>query len=151
MEDLLEQEKEDLATSKSNKKRSSLWGKLWITKKKPLQNLHNHETYLLKNSAIKGYHIFKFRVLLKEKTMIVKSIARYIPIPSSLKWEVCNIPIISRKWHNVCQHFGFQALWKPENVLSRTFCSLKLPLENWILHCLCENVLEYPPNITKEF
>ena len=26
-------------------------------------------------------------------------------------------------------------------------CSPKLSLENWILCCLCENFLEYPPNI----
>ena len=31
---------------------------------------------------------------------------------------------------------------------SRTFCSLKLSLESWILHCLCKKFPEYPPDIT---
>ena len=38
--------------------------------RKKLQNLHNPEVYFIKNSAIKGYHIFIKITLLKEMTMI---------------------------------------------------------------------------------
>ena len=33
------------------------------------------------------------------------------------------------------------------SAFSRIFCSPKLSLGNWILHCLCKNFLEYPPDM----
>ena len=45
--------------------------------------------------------------------------------PSNSKHEVCHRHSISRRWHHGCKNFGFLAIWKPENALSRTFCSHK--------------------------
>ena len=41
----------------------------------------------------------------------------------------------------------FRVFESLKNEFSRTFSSPKLSLRSCILHCLCENVPEYPPDI----
>ena len=55
--------------------------------------------------------------------------------------------VYSRDGAMVVKFLDFRLLESLKSALSRTFCSPKLSLESWILHCLCENFPEYPPDI----
>ena len=44
----------------------------------------------------------------------------------------------------------FRLSKSPKNELSRDFFSPKLSLESWILHCIRENLSEYPRDVTVE-
>ena len=63
--------------------------------------------------------------------------------PSSSKREVCNKPSISQSGTMVAKILDFRLFESLKNALSRTFCSPKLSLESWILHCLRENFPVY--------
>ena len=81
----------------------------------------------------------------------VTCIRSNLPVAQNRRFAI-NKPSIFRSCHHGCQNFGFWALWKPENVLSRNVYSPKLFLENWISHYLFwENFFECPPNITIGF
>ena len=47
----------------------------------------------------------------------------------------------------VAKLLDFRLFEDLKNALSRTFCSPKLSLESWILHCLCDSFPKYPPDI----
>ena len=58
-------------------------------------------------------------------------------------WQVCNGYNISQRWQQ-----SFRLSESLKNALFRTFCSPKLSLESWILHCLHKNFPAYPHEIT---
>ena len=66
---------------------------------------------------------------------------------SSSKWEVYNKLSIFRRWHHGCEIFRFQTLGKPEKCTLQDLLLSQVIPESWILHCLCENFPEYPPDI----
>ena len=67
--------------------------------------------------------------------------------PSSWKREVWNKTLDNVGGTMVAKIFNFRFSETQKKSFSRTFCSLKMSLEIRILHCLCENFLEYPPDI----
>ena len=56
-------------------------------------------------------------------------------------------PVYSRGSNMVVKILNFRLFESLKNALSRTFSSPKLSLESWILHYLCKNFPEYPPEI----
>ena len=57
-------------------------------------------------------------------------------------------PAYPRGGTMVVKILDFKLFQSLKNGLFRTFCSPKLSLGSWILHCFCKNFPEYPPNIT---
>ena len=69
--------------------------------------------------------------------------------PSSSKREVCNKPgTCLGDVTKIAKIFYFSLSESLKNSLFRTFSSPKSSLEHWILHFLCKNLPEYPPDIT---
>ena len=57
-------------------------------------------------------------------------------------------PVYPRGDTMVAKILDFRLFKNLQKGIFRTFCSPKLSLESLILHCLCENFLEYPSEIT---
>ena len=86
-----------------------------------------------------------FKKVLAPKLGVLYLCSRYVmhmfQPPSSSQWEVCN------KSSNILEILGFRLFESLKNALSVTFCSPKLSLESLMLHCLCEHLAEYSPDI----